>query len=46
MARGVNIPWVGGRYTMGRGRYTMSKGVDILWEGDQYYMGRGSIYYG
>ena len=33
MVKGVNIPWVGGRYTMGRG-------VDIPWVGGQYAMGR------
>ena len=28
---GVNIPWVGGRYTMGRvSQYTMGSGIDIL----------------
>ena len=40
MVKGVNIPWVGGRYTMGRG-------VDILWVGgvDIRWVG-GSIYHG
>ena len=35
MRRGVDIPWIGwvnipcegGRYTMGRGRYTMDRGL-------------------
>ena len=36
---GVNIPCVGGRYTM-------NKGVDIPYVGDRYTMGRGSIYHG
>ena len=39
MSRGVNMPWEGGRYTMGRG-------VNIPWVGGQYTMGRGSIYHG
>ena len=47
MGRVVKIPWVGGliyhglcgRYTMGRGRYTIGKGVDISWV-------EGSIYHG
>ena len=39
MSRGVNIPCVGGRYTMG-------SGVDIPWVGGRYVMDRGSIYYG
>ena len=34
MGMGVNIPWLGGQYTMGRGQYTMGRGV-------QYTMGRG-----
>ena len=41
MVKGVNIPWVGGRYTMGRGgQNTMCR------EGVQYIliiMGRGVI---
>jgi hypothetical protein len=41
MGRGVNMPWVGGRYTMGRGgQNTMGR------EGVQYIliiMGRGVI---
>ena len=32
---GVNIPWEGGRYTMGRG-------IDMV---GQYTIGRGSIYH-
>ena len=32
MVKRVNIPWVGGRYTMGRG-------VDILWVGGSIYHG-------
>ena len=47
MARGVNIPWVGVRYTIRKGvdipcvgdRYTMGRGIDIPWLG-------GSIYHG
>ena len=47
MGSGVDIPWVGGRYTMSRGRYTMGMvgsichgyGVKIPWVG-------GSIYHG
>ena len=47
MGRGVNIPWVGGRYTMDRvskchekgGQYTMGKGVDIPWLGGSKYHG-------
>ena len=30
MGRGVKIPWIGGRYTMGR--------VDIPWVGGRYTM--------
>ena len=39
MGSGVNIPWVGGRYTMGRG-------VDIQWVGwvNISWVG-GSIYH-
>ena len=37
MGRGVDIPWVGGRYAMGRG-------VKIPWVGGSIYtMGRGVI---
>ena len=32
MVKGVNIPWVGGRYTMGRG-------VNIPWVGGSIYHG-------
>ena len=32
MGRGVNMPWVGGRYTMVRG-------VDIPWVGGSIYHG-------
>ena len=39
MGKGVNIPCVGNRYTMGR------EGVDIPWVGGLYTMGRGSIYH-
>ena len=39
MGRGVDIPWEGGRYTIGMG-------VDIPCVGDRYTMGRGSIYHG
>ena len=38
MGRVVNIPSVGGWYTMARG-------VNIPWQGGQYTMGRGSIYH-
>ena len=46
--RGVNIPRVGGRYTMSKGvdipcvrdRYTMGRWVDIPWVGGRYSMGR------
>ena len=37
MSRVVDIPWVGGRYTMGRG-------LNIPWLGSRYTIGRGSIY--
>ena len=54
MARAGNIPWVGGRYIMDRGRYAMSKGVKMPWVGGQYTKDRtvdillkgGSIYHG
>ena len=36
MGKGVNIPWVGGRYTMDRG-------VDIPWVRGQNTMGRGCV---
>ena len=38
MGRGVNIPWVGGRYTMARG-------INIPWVGGRYTIGRESIYH-
>ena len=38
MGRGVDIPWVGGRYTM-------VKGVNIPWVGGQNTMGREGIQY-
>ena len=45
--KGVNIPLVegsiyyryGGRYAMGRGRYSMGRGVDIPWVGELIYHG-------
>ena len=48
MGRGVNMPWVGSRYTMGMGvniswvggRYTMVKGVNISWVGGSIYHGK------
>ena len=38
MGRGFDIPWVGVRYTMGRGgsQYSMGNGVDIPWVGGRY----------
>ena len=44
MGRGIDIPGIGGRYTMARrswvrGRYTMSKGVDILCVEGSIYLG-------
>ena len=39
MGRGVDIPWVGGRCTMGRGRYTISKGVKMPLVGGSLYQG-------
>ena len=50
MGRGIDIPWVGGQYTMGwwgrytSGRmvpYTMGREVKIPWVGGQNTMGRG-----
>ena len=49
MGRGIDIPWVEDRYTMGRGRYIMGRRVDIPWiwglichvYGGQYTLGRG-----
>ena len=51
---GVDIPWVGDRYTMDRGvkiprvegvNIPWVGGVDIPWIGGQNTMGRGSIYH-
>ena len=47
MSRGVDVPWIGDQYTMGRvgpftmgkGRYSMDKEVKIPWV-------VGSIYHG
>ena len=39
MARGVNIPWVWGRYPMCRGSICHRKGFKMLWI-------KGSIYIG
>jgi hypothetical protein len=60
MSRGVNtlgkwvfIPWVGDRYTMGRGqhtmiwgRYTLGRGFDIPWVGVKIPWIGLSIYHG
>ena len=39
MSKGVDIPCVGDRYTMG-------SWVDIPWVGGRYAMGKGSIFHG
>ena len=47
MGRGFKIPWVGGRYTLGRGSIFHGQEVDIPWlrEG-QNTLGRGAKYHG
>ena len=40
MGRAFDIPWVGGRYTTGRGRCTMGSRVNIPWVGDTNTMNR------
>ena len=40
MGKGIDIPWVGGQNTMGKGEQnTMGKWVNIAWAGDQNTMG-------
>ena len=41
MARGVNIPWVGVRYTIRKGVDIPCVGIDIPWIGDRHTMVRG-----
>ena len=41
MGRGVNIPWIGGQYTMVRESIYHGKGFDIPWVGDLIYHGYG-----
>ena len=45
MGRGVNIPWLWGRYTMDRGSIYHESGVDIPWVGMSIYHGWGIQYF-
>ena len=46
MGRGFNIPLIGVRYTMGRGKNTTGRRVKIPWIGDKIPLVEGSIYHG
>jgi hypothetical protein len=54
MGRGIDIPCIGGRYTMVRGldiawvgrSIHHGKGVGMPWVGGRHTIGRGSIYHG
>ena len=41
MDRGVDLPWIGGQYTMVRESIYHGKGFDIPWVGDLIYHGYG-----
>ena len=43
---GVDISWLGGQNTIGRGVKLQWVGADIPWIGGRYTMGMGSIYHG
>jgi hypothetical protein len=40
------MPWVGTRYTLGRGSIYYCRGVKMAWAGSRHILGRGSIYHG